>query len=36
MEQFLSWKSNIFSASQKIPHILRNPKVSCRIQKRRV
>jgi hypothetical protein len=34
MEQIPSWKSNSFSASQEIPHILLNPKVSYRIQKR--
>ena len=31
MEQSPSWEANRFSASQKIPRILRNPKVHCRI-----
>ena len=32
MEQSPSWEANQFSASQEIPHILRNPKVHYRIQ----
>jgi len=34
MEQSPSWEANQFSASQEIPHILQNPKVHYRIQKR--
>jgi hypothetical protein len=33
MQQSPSWKANGFSASQKIPRMLRNPKVHYRIQK---
>jgi len=33
MEQSPSWEANRFSASQEIPHILRNPKAHYRIHK---
>jgi len=33
MEQSASWEAKRFSASQKIPHILWNPKVHCRLHK---
>jgi len=33
MEQSLHWEANRFSASQEIPHILRNTKVHYRIHK---
>jgi len=33
MEQSPSWEANRFAASQKIPCILRYPKIHCRIHK---
>jgi hypothetical protein len=33
MEHSPTWEANWFSASQEIPHLLRNLKVHCRIHK---